>query len=122
MNMPAYTVHHIYEALTEIGVRPESARNVEREFEAALRDSHSHVESSVLDKVMTKADGAKLETAIVHVEQRLKSDITQVELRIKADIGMLKADMHKAMADQTRWFVGSLVAIAGISIAALKLL
>ncbi len=58
MNMPAYTVHHIYEALTEIGVKPESARNVEREFEAALRDSHSHVESSVLDKVMTKADGA----------------------------------------------------------------
>lgn len=111
MNMPAYTVHHIYEALTDIGVKPESARNVEREFEAALRDSHNHVERTILDVVMTKPDGAKLEAVI-----------TQVELRMKADIASVKSDMLKAMMDQTRWFVGSLVAIAGISIAAFKLL
>lgn len=53
-------MHHIYEALTDIGVKPESARNVEREFEAALRDSHNHVEGTILDVVMTKPDGAKL--------------------------------------------------------------
>lgn len=41
---------------------------------------------------------------------------------MKVDIFSVKSDMLKAMMDQTRWFVGSLVAIAGISIAAFKLL
>jgi hypothetical protein len=55
---------NLFEALTDIGVKPEKAHAVEKQFEAAIdQSSKQHVEVR-LGQVATKADLAELETRL----------------------------------------------------------
>ncbi|MCL1960535.1 MAG: hypothetical protein FWG56_01870 [Desulfovibrionaceae bacterium] len=55
------TTLYIFEALTDIGVKPEKALQVERAFESARHFDQSHVQESILGRVMTREDGLRLE-------------------------------------------------------------
>jgi hypothetical protein len=94
----------LYEALTEAGVKPDSARRVERQVEAAITQGQEAVRAEMHDQLMTKADGVELRN------------------EFKQDIAALRTDMHKALNDQTWKLVTFVVAANGIMLAALKYL
>ena len=87
---------HIYEALTEAGVKPDTARNVERALEARVSQGEDRVLSNLKDKMFTKADGEALR-------------------------GEIKAELYKALNDQTLRLIGVQIADFGLLFAALKL-
>ena len=94
----------LYEALTEAGVKPDSARRVERQVEAAITQGQEAVRAEMHDQLMTKADGVELRN------------------EFKQDIAALRTDIHKALNDQTWKLVTFVVAANGIMLAALKYL
>ncbi len=102
MNMPIEL--SLYEALTEAGVKPDSARRVERQVEAAITMGQEAVRAEMHDQLMTKADGVNL-----------RNDLQQ-------EVAALRSDMHKALNEQTCKLVTFVVAANGIMLAALKYL
>ncbi len=94
----------LYEALTEAGVKPDSARRVERQVEAAITQGQEAVRAEMHDQLMTKADGVELRN------------------EFKQELAALRTDMHKALNDQTWKLVTFVVAANGIMLAALKYL
>jgi len=98
MNMPIEL--SLYEALTEAGVKPDSARRVERQVEAAISRGQEAVRAEMHDQLMTKADGTKLE----------------------ASLHKMEANLHKALNEQTWKLVTFVVAANGIMLAVLKYL
>lgn len=90
----------IFEVLTEVGVKAESARVVERKFEAAIAQSREAAKADL----MTKADGLRLESSIKAIESSLK------------------ADFRAAMLDQLKWTFGMMLTFTGVAIAAVKLI
>jgi len=102
MNMPIEL--SLYEALTEAGVKPDSARRVERQVEAAITRGQESVRAEMHSQLMTKADGLLL-------KNELKKDIAEV-----------RADFNKAMNDQTWKLIVAIVAINGLTLAGFKLL
>ncbi len=109
MNMPIEL--SLYEALTEAGVKPDAARRVERQVEAAIVRGQEAVRAEMHDQLMTKADGVLL-------KNELKQDLAVV----KQDLADLRSDMHKALNEQTWKLVTFVVAANGIMLAALKYL
>jgi 2-phosphoglycerate kinase len=89
---------NIYEALTEAGVKPDAARNVERQMEAALQSNQDAIRAEVRDHVFTKADGAQIEAQMAQLETRIL----------------------KAVNDLTWKLVTFVIAANGIMLAALK--
>ena len=98
---------HIYEALTDVGVDPGKARNVERALESAVGQAQQQIERNVLDRVLTKEDGVRLERQILAVEQK----VVAVEQKLSTEINAM-----------LRWMVGSIFTAAGLAVAAAKLL
>lgn len=96
MNMLVET--SIYEALTEAGVKPDSARRVERQVEGAITRGHDLVRAEMHEQLMTKAETVKLEAAILKVE----------------------SSMQKTLNEQTWKLVTFVIAANGIMLAALK--
>lgn len=90
----------LYEALTEVGVKPDSARRVERQVEAAITRGQEAVRAEMHDQLMTKADG----------------------LLIKNEIASLESRFHKALNEQTWKLVTFVVAANGIMLAVMKYL
>jgi len=84
---------NVFEALTEAGVSPEKARVVERQLESAIQSGHEEIRAEWRDQLMTKADGAGMETRL-----------------------------NARLNDQLRWFITSLIATAGLLLAGIKLL
>jgi hypothetical protein len=89
---------NLFEALTDAGVKPEAARNVERQVEAAIQSSHDVIQ----DRLFTKADAVQLET-------RLDAKMSEFEARVL-----------KAVNDQTWKLVTFVIAANGIMLAAFK--
>ena len=56
MSMPLVQLS-MYEALTEAGVKPDAARQVERQVEAAIQAGQDAVRAEMREQLMTKADG-----------------------------------------------------------------
>ena len=69
MNMLDET--YMYEALTEAGVKPDTARKVERTFENAIVAGQEAMRAEMHEKLMTKADGRQLKTDMAEMESRL---------------------------------------------------
>ena len=112
----------LYEALTDIGVKPDAARRVERQIEATITQGHEAARAQaaksqeifraeMLDQLMTKADGLSM-------KMELKQDISE----LRQDMSNHRADLLKAMNDQTWKLVTFVVAANGIMLAALKYL
>jgi tetrahydromethanopterin S-methyltransferase subunit G len=59
----------VYEALTDIGVPPVKARNVERALEAACH----RIERNQTDRLMSKEDGLQLEKRLDQLDQKVES-------------------------------------------------
>ena len=89
----------MYEALTDAGVKPDAARKVEREVEAAIQAGHEAMRAEMRDNLMTKADGA------------------QLKAELKADMGQLKSDLLKAMNEQTWKLIGFVVVFNSLLLA-----
>ena len=89
---------NLFEALTDAGVKPEAARNVERQVEAAIQSSHDVIQ----DRLFTKADAVQLET------------------RFDAKMSEFEARVLKAVNDQTWKLVTFVIAANGIMLAAFK--
>ena len=56
---------NMYEALTSAGVEPDAARQVERQFEAAIRAGHESMRTEVRQQLMTKSDGSELKVELL---------------------------------------------------------
>jgi hypothetical protein len=81
----------LFEALTEAGVKPESARKVERQVEAAIQNGQSDLRSELKEQAFTKADGAQLETRLITELHKSMNDLTWklVTFVVLANGGML---------------------------------
>ena len=97
----------IYEALTEIGVKADAARVVERKFEAAIDQKFESAKANL----MTKEDGLRIEVSMKTMETLMKT--------MEAS---MKAELRSAMLDQLKWTVGLMFTFSGVIIAAIKLL
>ena len=97
----------IYEALTEIGVKADAARVVERKFEAAIDQKFESAKANL----MTKEDGLRIEVSMKTIEASMKT----------MEVSM-KAELRSAMLDQLKWTVGLMFTFSGVIIAAIKLL
>lgn len=103
MSMPLYQLS-MYEALTDAGVKPDAARIVERQLEAALQAGHETVRAEMRDQLMTKVDGLAMKD------------------ELKSDIGSLRSDLLRAMNEQTWKLVGFVVVANGLMLAVLRML
>ena len=92
MSMPLIQLS-MYEALTEAGVKPDAARKVERQLESAIQAGQDAVRAEMREHLMTKADGESI-----------------------------KAEVLKALNEQTWKLVGFVVVANGIMLAILRLL
>jgi len=111
---------HMYEALVDAGVKPELAREVERQVETtfqAQQDRLAKVDEQQT-RLMTTLDGETLRT-------ELKSEIQKLELGIQKLEGAIhdsKADMLKIMNDQTWKLVTFVVVFNTLLVGAIKFL
>jgi hypothetical protein len=101
----------LFEALTEAGVKPESARKVERQVEAAIQNGHNELRSELKEQAFTKADGAQL-----------RSEILQMETRLRTEMSKMESSLLTAMNTQLRWFITTVLGIAMAAIAVFKYL
>ena len=104
----------IYEALTEIGVKADAARVVERKFEAAIDQKFESAKANL----MTKEDGLRIEVSMKTMETLMKT----IEASMKTIEASMKAELRSAMLDQLKWTVGLMFTFSGVIIAAIKLL
>lgn len=104
---------NMYEALTEAGVQPGAARQVERQMQSAFSRQHEALRSEMREQLMTKADGQELRA-------ELKSDMYELRAELKGDMHELGLNVQRGLTEQT-WKLASLVIVAnGIMLAALK--
>ncbi|GKS97438.1 hypothetical protein [Acidovorax sp. SUPP2825] len=98
----------LYEALTDIGVDPDAARNAERALEAALRASREAMRTEMRQHLSAGADDQRTHETIRH------------------ELGEIQCNLLRAMDDHVRWGSISLVIvnafIAVLTVAAIKLL
>ena len=52
----------------------------------------------------------------------LKSDINELRAELKADMAELRAEMRSELNTHLRWIVGTIIGVAALAVAALKLL
>ncbi|MFC7410407.1 hypothetical protein [Hydrogenophaga atypica] len=112
----------MFEALTEIGVKPDAARKVERQMEAAIEAGQDAVRAEMYEQLATKADLAELRLAT-------KADMAELKTELKADIAGVKVDISemesrllRAMNDQTWKLVTFVVVINGAMLGLFKLI
>ena len=84
--------------------------------EAALKSDVAAVEVALKsDVAAVKSDVAAVQANVAAVEVALKSDVAALEARMRADMAALELRLVK-------WIVGTGVGVAGLVIAALRLL
>lgn len=88
------TMHtaQLFEVLTESGIKPESARRIEREVQASIEQGIDRYRIDDRTHGMTKADGVAL-------EQKLHHQITDLELNLRLEMTELKSDLRSEMAE-----------------------
>lgn len=82
----------LIEVLTESGIKPESARRIEREVQASIEQGIDRYRIDDRTHGMTKADGVAL-------EQKLHHQITDLELNLRLEMTELKSDLRSEMAE-----------------------
>ena len=82
----------LIEVLTESGIKPESARRIEREVQASIEQGIDRYRIDDRTHVMTKADGVAL-------EQKLHHQITDLELNLRLEMTEMKSDLCSEMAE-----------------------
>jgi len=82
----------LFEVLTESGIKPESARRIEREVQASIEQGIDRYRIDDRTHGMTKADGVAL-------EQKLHHQITDLELNLRLEMTELKSDLRSEMAE-----------------------
>lgn len=111
---------NMYEALTEAGVQPGAARQVERQMQSAFNRQHEALRSEMREQLMTKADGQELRSELKSDMLMLKNDMHELRAELKGDMHELGLSVQRGLTEQT-WKLASLVIVAnGIMLAALK--
>ena len=82
----------LFEVLTESGIKPESARRIEREVQASIEQGIDRYRIDDRTHGMTKADGVAL-------EQKLHHQITDLELNLRLEMTEMKSDPCSEMAE-----------------------
>ena len=82
----------LFEVLTESGMKPESARRIEREVQASIEQGIDRYRIDDRTHGMTKADGVAL-------EQKLHHQITDLELNLRLEMTEMKSDLCSEMAE-----------------------
>lgn len=105
----------VYEALTDVGVKPDAARRVERQIESAIASGQEAMRREMTDQLMTKADGAGLKAD-------LQKGIAEMQKSI-ADMQKSLTDVQNGITDLTWKLVTFVVAANGMMmLAASKLI
>lgn len=105
----------MFEALTEIGVKPDAARKVERQMEAAIEAGQDAVRAEMYEQLATKADIAELRSAT-------KADMAELRTELKIDMSEMESRLLRAMNDQTWKLVTFVVVINGAMLGLFKLI
>ena len=82
----------LFEVLTESGIKPESARRIEREVQASIEQGIDRYRIDDRTHGMTKADGVALEQKLIH-------QITDLELNLRLEMTEMKSDLCSEMAE-----------------------
>ncbi len=90
MSIAAFDTHAAVTALREAGFDERQAEGVV----ATVRDS-------VAEGVATRADAARLEGRVEHIEDKMatKADLAEVKAELKADVAEVKADVAEVKAE-----------------------
>ncbi len=105
----------MFEALTEIGVKPDAARKVERQMEAAIEAGQDAVRAEMYEQLATKADIAELRSAT-------KADMAELRTELKIDMSEMESRLLRAMNDQTWKLVTFVVVINGAMLGLFQLI
>lgn len=89
----------LYEALTEAGVKPDTAHRVERKLESAIEKALDDNRKEIVSGLATREDSANL----------------------RAEMQKGFADMHRSMTEMTWRLVTFVVATGGMVVAIIKL-
>lgn len=114
MDMPAIHID-FYEALTEAGVKPDTAQRVERQVELAIVSSHDAIRQELPERLMTKHDGDAMASA-------LRQEAAQTRSELRQEIAQLRTELHQGLHGLTWRMVGLLIASHSALLAALKYL
>lgn len=90
---------NMYEALTEAGVQPGAARQVERQMQSAFNRQHEALRSEMREQLMTKADGQELRSELKSDMLMLRNDMHELRAELKNDMHELRNDMHELRAE-----------------------
>ena len=116
----------MFEALTEIGVKPDAARKVERQMEAAIEAGQDAVRAEMYEQLATKADIAELRSAtkadIAELRSATKADMAELRTELKIDMSEMESRLLRAMNDQTWKLVTFVVVINGAMLGLFKLI
>ena len=99
----AMSVPPLFEALRRAGINPDEARAVECAIVETFEQRQNKGEESLLTRVMTKEDGLQMKQEIIK--------------EVNAKIDRINAKIDQNLF----WTIGTMVAIAGLLFAAIKL-
>ena len=107
-----FDTHAVARTLTEADLTPAQADAITD----AVRLAAEHDAAAVdVETLATKSDVAAVKSDLAAVEAALKSDVAAVEACVRADVAALELRLIK-------WMVGTGVGVAGLVVAALRLL
>ncbi len=96
-------VPHLFEALTDSGMRPEAARRVEREMQTsiALGIAQHHADGHAL--LMTKADGMALENTLraemVEMKSELHQEMSEMKSELPEEMSEMKSELRQELSE-----------------------
>ena len=93
----------LFEVLTESGIKPESARRIEREVQASIEQGIDRYRIDDRTHGMTKADGVALEQKLHHqitdLELNLRLEMTEMKSELRQEMTEMKSDLRSEMAE-----------------------
>ncbi len=86
---------------------------MDHEVAERLKEMHQHFREHYASKAEMAAEFGKVHVAIAN----LHTEIIAVDSKIAISVSKLETHMHKLEARLIRWFVGTAIAIAGVTFA-----
>jgi hypothetical protein len=75
-----------------------------------------------MQEVATKDDVRVLQADMRVLSAELRGEMADLRGELRGEIEKLRGETHRAIAEQTRWFVASNIGLVGVILAAAKLL
>ena len=111
----------IYEALKSIGVEEGKAKSTAEKFEEALNGKlERELKSLATREDMVKQEGS-INADMAKLEGSLHEVMAKMEASLRKDMAKIREDMALMETRIIKWNVGTIIAVAGLTLAIVKL-